>query len=210
MKIRVAPFVFPLVLALAAVATPSEVSACGNSMRHRIHKPTKTVRKAEQLLAKGKFEKAADMVRELQPTVHHYQHGDTSGTWRRAQRVAALAIVRSGGKVDLGPKLSGRSQDAKQVKLAWAMMALDVQTWFEPDDLVLRTQLAEALAANEIYQARAYDMLKDLADRDLMPTARGYALLAQLEDQRGNNGESEAAQKRCKQIAGAKGDCAWS
>jgi hypothetical protein len=206
----IASLVLPFALACVALVPASPAEACGNSMRHRIHKPTKSVRQAEMLLAQGKHRKAINMTRDLFPDVHRFQHGTQNDLWQRAQRVAALAVVRSDGKFDVGSKLSGRDDHSRNVKLAWATMALDIQTWHEPDDLVLRTELAEALAHNPVYHGRAHGILKDLANRDLMPTARGFVILAQLEKERGANQESTAAMSRCKEIAGETGVCAWS
>lgn len=209
-KLRPASLVAVSCLAGLLALPPSPAQACGNSIRHRIHKPTKSVKKAEMLLADGKYQQAVDMVRGLYPQLHRYQHGDAAALTLRAQRVAALATVRSEGSTKLGGKLRGADQHARQVRVAWATMALEIQSWHDPIDLVLRTELAEALAATPIYRDRAHAMLDDLAKRDLMPTARGYMILAELEKVRGQADRSEAAALRCKEIAGGSGVCAWS
>lgn len=206
----IASLVLPFALVCAAFVPATPAEACGNSMRHEIHRPTKSVRQAEMLLAQGKHRKAIEMTRDLFPDVHRFQHGAQDDLWRRAQRVTALAVIRSDGKFDVGRRLTGRDDHSRAVKLAWATMALDIQTWHEPDDLVLRTELAEALTKNPLHHARAHGILKDLADRDLMPTARGFVLLAQLEKERGADSESNAAILRCKEIAGETGVCAVS
>jgi hypothetical protein len=197
-------------LAAVLALPPLPAHACGNSIRHKVHRPTKSVKKAELLLAKGAYQTATDMVRELHPFVHHYQRETSSALNLRAQRVVALAVVRSDGKADFGGKLRGSDRHARDVRIAWATMALDVQSWHAPDDLVLRTELAEALAATPVHRARAHALLADLAERDLMPTARGFMILAQLEQERGQKERSEAAALRCKEIAGGSGVCAWS
>ncbi len=212
MKLRALPLTLSVSMALAGAAwlAPTPADACGNSIRHKIHKPTKSVKKAEQLLADGKYERAVEMVRGLYPTVHRFQHGEANELQLRGQRVVALAVIRSGGQAQVGSKLRGRDVQAREVRLAWATMALDVQTWHDPDDLVLRTELAEALATNPVHHARAHTILDDLARRDLMPTARGYMILAALEKTRGDEDQSQAALNRCKEIAAGRGGCVIS
>ena len=67
-------------------------------------------------------------------------------------------------------------------------------------NLLVRSQLAEALAADPYQVERARDMLRELADRDVMPTARGYAVLARLESE---TGRRDTALARCEELGGA-------
>jgi hypothetical protein len=117
----------------------------------------------------------------------------------RAQRTLALATIRSGGKVEVSDGIGGDEAYAQQVAVAWAGLALTYQSATQSDNLLVRSQLAEALAA-DVYQAdRAREMLRDLSSRDLMPTARGYAVLAHLE---ADAGARDAALGRCRDLGG--------
>jgi hypothetical protein len=70
----------------------------------------------------------------------------------------------------------------------------------ESDNMVVRSEYAESLAVVPGLADYAYDVLRELAVDDLMPTARGFALLAQLQQSRGDQVGSEASLRRCREI----------
>lgn len=203
-------------LALPVLA-PAPVSACGNSVRHKISHETRQVQQAELMLARGNYQDAIKLVRRVSPEFlslrsRPAKRGKGPGMSpkqlkNRAQRVAALAVARSGGGVRLSQTLDGSSSEAKQAALAWSVLVFRVHMAKEPNHSGLKAQLAEALSAQSSGKTEAYDILRKLADDDLMPTAHGYATLAQLEEARGNTEARDAATKRCETIAVDKKVC---
>lgn len=211
-----------LALALAAtavLAAPRPADACGNSVRRVVDTSNIALRNAEVLLAEGHYKKAISAVRE------HFGDRALASGWdaradlqRRAQRVLALAVVRSKGALPIGKDLGGKTDGQRQAAVAWAVLTLrvqrraiddtDVACILDPQkcttgegDPVKTAELAEALALQATGRAEAWGLLKDLADRDLMPGAAGWALLGELGRERGDLETSKKAVERCKQIA---------
>jgi predicted Zn-dependent protease len=71
----------------------------------------------------------------------------------------------------------------------------------------IQARLAEALAHVTGSEPRALALLADLEQRDVMPDAGGYALLARLRRARGDAPGSERALARCRKIAGKPDAC---
>jgi hypothetical protein len=163
--------------------------------------PTKRdVIAAEKALAAGQHDKAGKLAKRAVPKLSELPPSDAAELATRAQRTLALAAVRSGGAVEVAPGIGGDDAYAKQVALAWAELTLTYQSALQSDDLLVRSQLAEALAADGYQVGRAREMLRDLSARDLMPTARAYAVLAHLEGDDG--GARDAALGRCRDLGG--------
>ncbi|MBC8073686.1 MAG: hypothetical protein IAG13_35515, partial [Deltaproteobacteria bacterium] len=165
-------------------AAPSE--ACLRDMPKLAKKkvqvdPTKRdVIAAEKALAGGDHAKAARLAKGAVPGLSELPPVGAAELATRAQRTLALATVRSGGNIEVAPGIGGDDAYAKQVALAWAELTLTYQSAMKSDDVMVRSQLAEALAADDYQSDRAREMLRDLSARDLMPTARAYAVLAHL------------------------------
>lgn len=98
------------------------------------------------------------------------------------QQVLALAIVRSNGKVT--PKRDGGGETASDraaFGLAWARFVLEYRVASRRNDPRDVVALAEALATDPLMRPRARALLRGLADKDVMPGARGTKLLAELD-----------------------------
>lgn len=201
-------FVTVSLSALLSLCLAAEADAC---LRKKMKPPKPrqadptlaAVQKAEKQLGKGDH---AGTVKHAKAAFADLQGLPPAGAADlpvRAQRAAAIAAVRANGKVDLGPGMSGKTEAEQRANLAWAQLVLTYQSALAPDNLVLSTQLAEALATDPYQRARARDILNDLATRDLMPTARGYTVLAKLEGDRGDAAARDAAMHRCVEFAGA-------
>lgn len=213
-----------IALAIAAIAAPNVADACGNSIRRVVDTANMAVRNAEHLLAQGDHKTAISAVRN--------EFGDralavdSTGDLlhQRAQRVLAIAAVRSKGALPLGMNLGGPRDAQRQAAVAWAVLTLrlqrsaidtrDVACILDPAkcttgelDPTRTAELAEALALQATGRAEAYGLLKDLGDRDLIPHAEGWALLAELGRERGDVDTSKKAVERCKQIASDRIQC---
>lgn len=185
----------------AVVSLPNVADACGNSVRRVVDRTQEYVQKAEQLLAKGNYKKAVSTVREAfgDKAIAAYHDGSTH-LHGRAQRILALAVARSGGAVVIGMDLGGGAQSRKDAAIAWAVLTLRLQAGEQPLPSQ-SAELAEALAQQASGRAEAYGLLKGLSDGDLMPSAHGWALLAELSKQRGDVEGSKQAAERCRKIA---------
>jgi hypothetical protein len=191
-----------------SLALAADAGACLRSMK-RPPKPRQVdptlaaVQKSEKLLAKGDHGGAVKQAKIAFADLRELPPVGAAELPIRAQRAAAIAAARTGGAVDLGPELTGATEQDRRTNVAWASLVLTYQSALQPDNLVIKTQLAEALAADPYQKDRAREMLSDLMARDVMPTARGYAVLAKLEGARGDTGARDQAIHRCEEFAGA-------
>lgn len=199
-----------IVLGVLSMALAADASACLRKMpsKPKIARPTQVtsdqqIASAEKALGKGELGKAARLARAAMPRLHELAPIEGAELAFRAQRVAALAAIRAEGKIDLGGALSGHGEAGRLANLAWAQLVLDYQSAMRPDNVIVQVQLAEALAASAAQQDRALAMLRDLSDRDVMPTARGYAVLARLQADHGDTTARDAALGRCRELGGA-------
>lgn len=200
-----------LALALSAAAAPRLADACGNSIRRVVDSDVRAVQSAELMLAQGNYAQAISVLR--------LEFGDRGLVFdktrrpvgARAQRILAVAVARTRGATPIGMDLGGPSEAKRQAAVAWAVLTLRIQhTGAAGSDPVRTTELAEALALQPSGRAEALGLLQDLATRDLVPSAEGWALLGELTRERGDMDASRKAVERCKQIAtdGVKCDTA--
>lgn len=211
--------VLALCLATTVLAAPRLADACGNTVRRIVDSTNESVRKAEFLLAQGNYKQAISTIRdEFGDRALAVHDGPGAQLHQRAQRVLAIAVVRSKGAVSIGPGLGGKTDAQRQAAIAWSVLTLRLRRAALDDrnvDCILdptrctngegdphtNADLAEALALQPTGRAEAYRLLKDLGDRDLMPFAEGWALLAELGRERGDLEGAKKAVERCKQIA---------
>jgi predicted Zn-dependent protease len=119
-----------------------------------------------------------------------------------------MAVVRSDGTVDLGAEgFRGKTEQDRARNLYWASLVMQNQVARNPDNLVIQAEYAETLTKIPFRGDDAHEILASLAEDDLMPTARGYALLAQLQIERGDETASEVSLSRCQDIAGNEKAC---
>lgn len=200
-------FVTVSLLGLLSLSVAADAGACLRKMNRpkprQVDPTLAAVQKAEKLLAKGDHAGAVKHARIALDDLKSLPPAGAADLPVRAQRVAAIAAARSNGKVHLGTGLEGKTEQDQRTNVAWAQLVLTYQSALSADNLLLKMQLAEALAADPLQSSRARAMLNDLASRDLMPTARGYTLLAKLEGERGDATARDAAIDRCVEFAGA-------
>lgn len=207
---RVALFLGAMIMASGALA-PSVADACihGKVMRPRqVNPQQRDVRRAEHLLASNRHGKAVKMAKRAFSEFDQLPPDESvAPLFDRAQRTAAMAVVRADGAVDLGGGWTGESEQERARNLQWAAFVLQYQAARNPDNLVIQAEYAEALTKVPLQDEVAHEILATLAADDLMPTARGYALLAGLQVQRGDDGASEVSIARCEDIAGNRDAC---
>ena len=201
-------------LCLAGViATPEVAQACmhGKSRVRQVDPVQQDVQRAEHLLARGDHAGAVRVARRPFNDIQRLSPssgGSRTALLVRAQRVVALAAVRTDGAV--GPKRAtkkrGASASAAHNK-TWATVVLQHHAALEPDNTVRQTEYAEALAAMPFMGGVALNILTRLADEDLMPTARGYVLLARLQKDHGDENGSAHSLARCNDISHDSDTC---
>ncbi len=165
---------------------------------------------AEKSLVKGNYVAAAGCVLRMMP------HLKTLDARRdplvaRAERVLAVAIERSNGRLGLQRQVPtkylghwlGNSPPARDANMAWSVAALRRELTLKKDDPGVQTELGEALAKVEGGATEARALLEGLAQRDLIATPEGYQALAQLRLERGDQAGQELATKRCESMAGS-------
>jgi hypothetical protein len=206
-------------LAMSAVSFFSSASAlaCGGEwfpevqVDPRIH----GVLEAEKSVAKGNYVAAAGSVVRMMP---HLKTLDAKKDplVARAERVLAVAIERSGGKLALAQEVpseylghwQGTSRADHDKNMAWSVSTLRQELTLKKDDPGVQTQLGEALSQVDGGAEEARALLESLASRDLVATPEGYKALAQLRSQKGDQAGEQLAMKRCESMAASSKVCA--
>jgi len=197
----------PLAL-LAALAAPSgPATACMNEVERVVDTTNQAVRAAEELLARNNYRSATKVVQGTFPKVLLADHQTRrQALFHRAQRIVALAQIRSGGDIRIAD-LPARTDADREVALAWAAATLRLHAARGDTSVLLTSELAEALALRPAERHEAHALLKELADADIMPTARAWSVLAALEQQRGDTNAAARATARCKELAPDDASC---
>ncbi len=183
-----------MAVALAAGAlwcglAPTEAAkACGGAMMEEaeyiqmdIAKRVK-LRDAQDAIERGDLEVAAVALRTAVPY--------PGGSLVRARRLLAKLIVRSEGRYDAFAHERGKTDE----NLKTAVRIISLLPRSDPRAL---TDLGEALSKRSETLATAREVLADLAQRDLITSAEGWAALARLSSPKG----ADAAMERCRQMA---------
>ncbi len=196
---------------------PSDAAACGGEwypeaiqVDPRIH----GVAQAEKALAAGDRLAAAASVIRMMPHIKTLK-AKPSSLVGRAERVLAVALSRSGGALpasrEVPREVLGAWEGVKEGdparNLAWSVDVLRRQASAKADDVVLRTELAEAMARVPEHRSEARGLLEDLAKRDLIASPEGYAALASLRRQSGDTSGQALALKRCEAMAKRQDAC---
>lgn len=210
-------------LAAAALAVgvgalaPQQAEACGGAWypEVQIDYRIQGIAAAEKQLEQGQHANAAASVIRMIPHIRNYKAKSGDPIINRAMRVLAVATVRSGGELAIGKQIPyelrgqwlAQNDGDKTANLDWAVVAMrSVNTW-KSDDPAVQTELGEALAKVDANKGEARDLLGDLADKDLLGSAEGYAALAELRAANGDEDGRIAALKRCEAMAKTPGLC---
>ena len=207
-----------LALAMSAVSFLGSTGAlaCGGEwfpevqIDPRIH----GVLEAEKSIAKGNYVAAAGSVVRMMPHLKTLD-AKTDPLVARAERVLAVAIERSSGKLALEQEVPseylghwlGKSQADRDKNMAWSVSTLRRQLTIKRDDPGIQTELGEALSKVDGGADEARTLLESLASRDLVATPEGYKALAQLRLQKGDEAGEQLAMKRCESMAASSKVC---
>jgi len=199
-------------LASVALGT-SSVFACGGAwvpflmdddINHRIDGVARAEKKLE---AGGSLNAAASVIR-MMPHIRNIAPGRSKLT-DRAQRILAVSLSRNGGALLVGEQVpayaldgwDGKSSEQREENLQWAVGTLRAQSEKKSDDPVLKVELAEALSRVDTYRSEAKQILEGMAKRDLIPSARGYAVVSELRKAEGDTAGAQRARERCLTMA---------
>jgi hypothetical protein len=208
------------VLAIGICMGASSVShvarACGGewypevTVDPRIH----GVAQAEKALQSGKHLAAAASVLRMMPHIKTLKSKPHSLVGR-AERVLAVALSRADGALAVQSEVprevlgawAGAKDGEATSNVAWSVEVLKRQSGSHADDVVLKTDLAEAMARVPEHRQEARTILEDLAERDLIASPEGYAALAMLRSQSGDAEGQKLALKRCEAMAKNQDAC---
>lgn len=182
-------------LPVGVAAAPGQATACGTAVYREIDDNAQLVSQAEQALGGGKQAQAAIKAVKAFPALRIVKPG-TLPLADRALRILALATTRSDGGLTVGT-MRGTSAADRAANLEWSIATLRVLSEKRGNNPSYQTDLGEALAKVPAHAAEAKKILGELADKDLLTSAEGYAALAKLRAESGDAPAREAAVKRC-------------
>ena len=105
-------FLGAMTMAVSALA-PTSADACihGKVFRPQVNPQMRDVRTSERLLARNQHDRAIKKAKRAFPEFDQLPPGDTvAALFDRAQRTAAMAVVRADGAVGLGAGWSGKTE----------------------------------------------------------------------------------------------------
>jgi hypothetical protein len=195
-----------VVLPAAVCAATGTASACGDAVYQEIDNRTQLVAQAEQALTEGKFQKAAAKAVQAYPALKIVKAG-TLPLADRALRILALASVRSDGAIAVNGFTSKTSAD-RTTNLDWSVATLRGLNAKRENNPSYQTDLGEALAKLPATHAEAQKILGELAAKDLLTSGEGYAALARLRAESGDQAARDEALKRCEAMSKTPAVCA--
>lgn len=154
-----------------------ESAACGNEVEIKVDPRAQAVRNAELDLERGDGQKALRDLRVVLAAKEQIAAADDIE--RRAFGVAALAIARADGRLQLdGTEAAGEAAPAAALDRAALMSKLVYEK--KKDDMTVRSNHAEVLSRIPEHRGAALAMLTELEGADLLATGHAYAALARL------------------------------
>lgn len=192
-----------LAVALSVVVCAADAAACHNGVEIRVVPVTQLVAQASQALEREQPERAVTLAGRAIRRIRSQRRSTRNRLlMNRGKRILAVATLRLDGAVDTERFAVARSMDAtaRREALRWALGILEYG-FSEDRGPVSTAHYAEALARFESQRARARMLLRQLADADVMPDARGYRVLASLED---DAAAREVALAACRARAGRR------
>lgn len=192
---------------VAALTVPHASNACINGVELEIMRFNESdagqIYLSEKDLQNGHVEWAAAKVRHVFPNVRSLDEKSLP-LGLRAQRVYALAIIRSEGKLDAA------SGWAPWGNYEWALETLRALASVKPNDPVAETGLAEAQVVFARTRSSGIDTLEDFDRRDLLGSPFAYRALAKARKAQGDAPGVQAALRRCSMMSNDRRQCAGS
>jgi predicted Zn-dependent protease len=201
-RARYALWAAAVVVPLGLAGAPSDAQACGGEVYREMDSTTQVVAKAEQLLSEGKYQQAVAKAVQAYPALKIIKPG-TLHLSDRGLRIIALASVRADGAIAGG---NFKATD-KAANLEWSVTQLRALSTQRGNNPSYQTDLGEALSKIPAYHAEATKILEDLAQKDLLTSAEGYAALAHLRAEAGNAAGRDEALKRCEAMTKSAAIC---
>jgi len=193
-------------LALGALSLPTPAHACYNEVRRVVDDTAQRIARAEKALGEGKPTLAAVGVLQVFPNIASTRVGK-GPLADRGLRIMALAAARTGGGLDVGPSFKGNTEEGRGKNMEFAITTLLALSKSKKGNPSTLTDLGEALSRMPKFRGAALKLLGELAQKDLVTSAEGYAALASLRGEDGDKAGREAALKRCKQMTKTEGVC---
>jgi hypothetical protein len=188
------------VVPVAIAGQSSEAVACGESIAFEVDPNVLLLSQAEGNLNGGKARSAALDALKVFPKIKEAKPG-SSYLLPRAQRIVALAIVRTDGLLAAGKQFTAGTADERRANLEWAVATLRRLSAAKKNNPAAETDLAEGLARLPETQSEALASLDKLARKDLVTSAAGYATLAKLRKAAGDDLGHDAAMKKYEALA---------
>ena len=188
------------VVPVAMAAQTGEAVACGGSIAFEVDPNVLLLSQAEGNLNNGKPRAAALDTLKVFPKIKSLKPG-SSHLLPRAQRILAMAIVRTDGLLTAGKEFQASTADERRANLEWAVATLRRLSVAKKNNPAADTDLGEALAKLPETQSEALATLDKLARKDLVTSANGYATLAKLRQAAGDSDGAGAAMKKYEALA---------
>lgn len=188
------------VVPVAMAAQTNEAAACGESIAFEVDPNVILLSQAETSVNNGKPRAAALDVMKVFPSIKTAKPG-SSVLLPRAQRILAMAIVRTDGLLSLKKDFTASTSDERRANLEWAVATLRRLSAAKKSNPSAETDLGEGLAKLPESQGEAFAILDKLARKDLVTSANGYATLAQLRKAKGDDSGHDAAMKKYEALA---------
>lgn len=198
---------FSFLLPVGIASAPSAASACGTEVFSQVDQSAAQISRAEKALSEGQATKSAVGVVQAFPTIMKTKVGASPIT-DRALRIVALASVRSEGALSVGKAIQGVTAEDKEKNLLFAIDTLRGLDKRRNNNPSFQTDLAEALSKLPRFKGEALQILEQLAKKDLIASAQGYATLAQLRANTGDQAGRDGALKRCEGMTKTPKMCA--
>jgi hypothetical protein len=190
--------VMGVLAATVGVARDAHAWGCGAG-EIDIYTPERVlVANADWLLRQGKVQEAAWLIQKTWPYMSQAVPGRGSLPHiADAVRIMAQAAVRSDGNVRTGFGFASRTPTERWVTVEWGVKRLRMLAAADPESDAAKTNLGEALARFPARQDEGKAILEDLAKRNAMTSAEGYAALAFLRAEGGDAGSAKVAAETC-------------
>jgi hypothetical protein len=185
-----------LLLPLGLAGSSAPAKACETAFFSAVDSSGIQISNAERALSQGRHGAAVVGVTQTFPKIATMKPGSGSLS-DRGLRIVALAAVRTDGAITVGKELAGTTAEGREKNLLFAIDTLRKLSDKRAKNPSFQTDLAEALSKVPRFKAEAYDILSELAKKDLVASAEGYSALARLRDAMGENDARDAAVKRC-------------
>ena len=190
-----------LVLPLGVAVAPAPAAACPESIGS-LDPRGMLLSNAELQVNTGKTRVAAVDALKVFPKLRT-ETTNKDPLFGRAQRVVALAVVRTEGLLD-APGFQATTADERRANLEWATATLRAVAKAKGNTPALQSDLAEALSKSVETRDEAKEILEKLAQKDLVSGPRAWGVLAQLRHAAGDEAGRDAALKKHEAMARKK------